>query len=307
MFGANNFTYVDLDGRPKNLKQAFHMQIASIDKSVVEKTDYVAPIISTTKPVLGKKFIYLDSQYDECPSVEFSIIRETSSFELAEDDHPYIDEDEQRNIIRWLDNRNGFQELVFYNDDDPVSAGCVYRCIFNIISSIYHAGYCVGFNLKATFDSPYCYKRAADTIVDSDGTTEVERTIDNNSDMEEYIYPTVRFETSGDIAGDPSGDYSTGDYSISIINQTDDPARVFKFVNVIPNPDINNPTFSTTVDNELKIITGNGVGANALENFGGTHKLGMKWLRLRRGRNTLKIRINGKVTISFFEYIKMGF
>lgn len=111
-----------------------------------------------------------------------------------------------------------------------------------------------------------------------DGTKK-EIVILNDSDIvDEYTYPHVEFETN--------------DGSISIINLTDDPARDFKFDGLEPQK-----TYS--VDNELKIISGD--GRNLLSKFS------KKWLRLRRGSNRLAVTVNGTVTITCPQYVKISF
>ena len=87
-------------------------------------------------------------------------------------------------------------------------------------------------------------------------------------------------------------EFDTSDGAVSIINITDNSTREFAFSGL-------NPNTTYIVDNELKIITGE--GRNLLEKFS------KNWLRVLRGKNRLKIRVNGAVTISCPRYVKISF
>lgn len=267
VFSATDFTY---DGINSGV---YGLQIATIDGSVVEETTYVTPTITTSKSALGKRFYFLDSVYDQQPTTEFSVLSETAIPDLL-----------QRDILKWLDNRKGFKDLII---NQPEFNGYVYKCIFNVTSIIYHAGVCVGFNLKATFDSPYHYKNSPEQKITGTGETK-EISIYNDSDLvDEYVYPTITFKPTN---------YVNNNCSISIFNKTDDPAlsREFKFVGTALNSKVK-------VDNELRMITSE-AGGDLLSKFDG-----MKWLRLVKGKNVLQIKINGEFTISFPQYIKIRF
>jgi len=60
------------------------------------------------------------------------------------------------------------------------------------------------------------------------------------------------------------------------------------------------PTESIEIDNELKIITSN-IGGDKLGEFN------LNWLRLMRGPNEIRIRINGTCTIEWPMLVKIGF
>lgn len=268
MFSATDFTY---DGIRSGV---YGLQIATINGSVVEETSYATPTITMAKPVHGKKFYYLDSTYTEQPIVEFSVLSETT-----------IPDTMQRNILRWLDNRNGFKSLIIHQ---PEFDRYVYQCVFNVISIIYHAGDCIGFNVKATFDSPYHYQNSSEQKVEGKGESK-EIVVYNDSDIiDDYIYPTISFIPRAYIDDD--------ECSISIYNKTEDPSftREFKFVKTALNTKV-------IVDNELRIITSD-VSDELLRNF-----VGMKWLRLVRGKNILQVKINGEFKIRFPQYIKIRF
>lgn len=170
-------------------------------------------------------------------------------------------------ILIWLDARKGFKPLIILQS---TLADFTYRCIFKVTSIVYHGGKCVGLNLSATFDSLYVTGRPIERAVFGSGE-EQEITIYNDSDnVDEYIYPTVEFDTE--------------DGKISIINVTDDENREFSFDGVEKNTPY-------VVDNELRMIKGS--SGYLLDKFS------KKWLRILRGKNKLKIRVNGSVMISF--------
>lgn len=262
MLSATDFTY---DGV---FSGVYGVQIASFNDSVVEETAYVTPTTTIVKPPMAKKFYYIGSKYEEAPTFEFSIISEKPIPDLV-----------QREILLWLDNRKGFKTLVIHQ---PEFETYTYNCIFNVTSIIYHAGRCVGFNLQATFDSPYHYEKPRTESVDSDGTEEAEITIYNNSDIiDDYVYPTVTFKL------DEEGD-------VEIYNTSDDSLRMFSFKGIPANVEV-------TVDNEMKIIS-----SDPADNYF-TKFNGLKWLRLVKGKNILKVKINGEVKITCPQYAKIRF
>ena len=73
---------------------------------------------------------------------------------------------------------------------------------------------------------------------------------------------------------------------------TDNANRKFSFTGLNPNTEY-------VVDNELKIITGE--GKNLLAKFS------KNWLRVIRGKNKFKIQVNGAVTIICPRCIKISF
>ena len=186
-----------------------------------------------------------------------------------------IPESIQRELMLWLDARKGFKVLKIHQ---PEFEEYEYKCIFNITETIYHAGSCVGFKLQATFDSNYQYGMPVVKRVSGSGSEQIVSLFNPSDNIDEYVYPKVEF--------------TTVDGSISIINTTDDSEREFLFSELGANA-------SFVVDNELKVITGS--GDNLLSKFS------KKWLRLVKGKNQLKIKINGTVKITCPHYVKIKF
>lgn len=242
----------------------YGLKIASFDGSVLEETPYIVPNIAVAKAAASKKFHYLDRTYDSPPTFDFSIVSEES-----------IHEEILREVLIWLDARRGFKPFIVMQQgfDD-----LTYNCIFTVTSLIYHAGYCVGLNLSATFDSNYVLGKPIEIILFGNGEPQDVDMYNDSDNIDTYIFPKVEFDTS--------------DGAVSIINTTDDRVREFAFSGL-------NPNTQYVVDNELKIITGE--GRNLLEKFT------KNWLRILRGKNRLRVRINGAITITCPRYIKISF
>lgn len=242
----------------------YGLKIASFNSSPLEETAYVVPTIAVSKSARSNKFHYMDATYDSPPTFDFSVVSEGA-----------IHEDILREILIWLDSRRGFKPLVIMQ---PGFDEYTYNCIFTITSLIYHSGCCVGLNLSATFDAPVVYGKPIELIVFGKGE-EQEVSLYNDSDnIDGYIFPRVEFDTA--------------DGNISIINITDNANRKFSFTGLNPNTEY-------VVDNELKIITGE--GKNLLAKFS------KNWLRVIRGKNKFKIQVNGAVTIICPRCIKISF
>lgn len=257
MFNATEFTYAGI------YSGLYGLKIASMSSSVVENTSHATPTISSAKPAKGGKFFLQDAKYTSAPTYSFSIVSETP-----------IPEPIQREVMNWLNLRKEYKILKIHQAEFEEYD---YRCIFHITQTIYHAGQCVGYTLQATFDSIYQYGHPTKKVVTGTGVSQ-DVSISNLSDcVDEYIYPTVEFNTN--------------DGTISIINKTDSATREFSFTGLAPNT-------TYVVDNELKTIEG---GTNVLSKFS------KKWLRLLAGKNQLSIRVNGTVKIICPHYAKIKF
>lgn len=258
MLTATEFTYDGIYSAKYGLK------IASFNSEPLEETTYIVPNISVVRSAQSGKFHYLDATYDSPPTFEFSVVSECE-----------IHEEMLREILIWLDSRNGFKPL---NIMQPMYDEFTYNCIFSVQSLIFHAGRCVGLNLLATFDSNYASGKPIEVVVFGSGEVQNVDLYNDSDNIDHYIYPKVEFDTANG--------------AISITNVTDDATREFSFSQLVPN-------IQYCVDNELKIITGE--GQNLLGKFS------KKWLRIMRGRNRLRIQVNGSVTITCPKYIKISF
>lgn len=244
--------------------EKYGLKIATFDGAALEETSYIVPTIEVAKSATSNKFHYLDRTYDSPPTFNFSVVSEEE-----------IHEEILREILIWLDARRGFKPLVIMQ---PGFDELTYNCIFTVTSLIYHSGRCVGLNLSATFDSNYILGKPIEINVFGQGELQSVDLYNDSDNIDTYIFPKVEFDTS--------------DGAVSIINTTDNSTREFAFSGL-------NPNTTYVVDNELKIITGE--GRNLLEKFS------KNWLRVLRGKNRLKIRVNGAVTISCPRYVKISF
>lgn len=248
MFTATNFTY---DGKYSG---DYGLKIMSFDANPQEETAYVVPTITIGKPTRSKRFFYEGMNYDNPPTYEFSVVSEKP-----------IPEESQRDILNWLDSRKGFRKLNIYQNG---LTDFTYNCIFTVTSIIYHAGFCVGYNLSAQFDAPFQYGKPTTKSLTGNTSDTKKLIIFNKSDViDDYVYPTVTINARG------------GD-RLTIINTTDDVERQFQLV--VPS---GGNAYPIIIDNELKIFKQNiGVGSNLLEGFS------RYWLRLLRGNNNLQVK-----------------
>lgn len=242
----------------------YGLKIATFDGATLEETSYIVPNIEVAKSATSQKFYYIDKTYDSPPEFEFAVVSEGA-----------IHGEMLREILLWLDARKGYKPLVVFQ---PGLDEFTYNCIFSVNNLIYHAGCCVGLRLTATFDSNYVSGKPIVLQLSGNGE-EQDAVLYNDSDnVDAYIYPKVEF--------------SSIDGALSVINLTDDEVRKFEFSELIPNA-------KYTIDNELKIISGD--GKNLLEKFN------KRWFRVLRGKNQLKIRVNGSLTITCPKYVKINF
>lgn len=275
MFNASYFTY---DGI---FSGDYGLRIASFNSDSMQTTNQPELSINVVKPSKSKRFYLSGLDYESAPTFEFTVIS----------DRP-IDPEHKRVIMSWLDGRNSFRDLIF---DQPGFIDITYKCIFQITEIRYHKGECIGFGLTATFNS--LYQRGADIVKKYSGTGSVDNVIIyNNSDIpDEYVYPIVKFKATSAL--------STGE-NIIIQNLTEDPGgtRKFFFKNLSPNNEV-------TVNNETRQMTAL-MDNDILQNFCKDDEATMSkknWLRLRPGKNVLAVQINGELSITCPQYIKIGF
>lgn len=242
--------------------------IADFDTSNVVETEAFSPTLSLLKVPGQLRFFYGKVEYESAPSCEFSIVKE----HVGGPDGEGISAEARAAIMSWLVGRNSFLPLTFHSGDNE---NYTYYCVFTSVKTIWVNGRCFGFRLTAEFDSPFA-RGKDDSITLSGGTHTV--SILNSSSLDDYVYPIVEF-TGG---------------SIDIVNNTDDPYRHFTFAGLPPAERV-------VVDNELNTITGDTHGEKL------SYFKSKKWLRLRRGNNSLTITCPGTVTIKWPHYAMLGY
>lgn len=282
MLSATSFIY---DGIPSS---QYGLKIASFEDDSIKEVAYLAPAITTVKTKKSNKFYYAGVSYDDLPTYSFTILRDNRDPQQC---GLTINDQERREILGWLIGRKGFKDLVI-DRTEGVNDGRIhyeYKCIFNNAEIIYHCGKCIGFNVTAVFDSPFCYYKRTTGTRHGLGDRDLKVVIDNyDTDLwDDYSYPTIKFTSKG---------FVNADKLITVQNYTDDPDgnRLFYFVG----SPFDAGEVEVAVDNEKKIITGSGI---ELDSFS------KNWLRLRRGNNTLKVRIEGDFEIIYTCYMKIGF
>lgn len=264
--------------------------------------------IQTQKAKNIKRFFITSINETQAPELEMTL--------LTDGIIPNI---QKRQILAWLNSGNDFKKLVIHS---PMLDQVYYMCKFREISEIKVSGQCVGFKMTVILNSPYQY--GADSVVNLkvEDYRNYEVAIVNKSDvLDDYIYPIVKFtinngtrieitnltdrifykatasqpgsllvvKDSTNIEGkkdmihlkDVKG-FNVGDYVIQ---------RSFIMDNLPIRKEI-------VVDNELKIIEGDGV---FLSNFN------KNWLRLKKGKNILRITVDGSVTVICPQLISVGF
>lgn len=267
MFDAIYFTYDGVHSSTYDLELADFDDSSHIDKTVL------TPVLNTVKPSGLHRFFHNGITYQEVMQHPFTILSKTP-----------INEAMEREIMAWLVGRDSFKRFEIHQDGFD---GYYYQCVFTDVNMIYINGMCHGFTITANFDSQFQYGTPTAATITGTGTETVVTIINKSDIYDDYTYPIVEFKATAKTG---SGDNA---FDISIINTTDDSNREFKFSGLLLNDNI-------IVDNELKTIKSDTSG----EKLSAFSK---KWLRLKRGSNTLKIKITGSVTITCPNYAFLRF
>lgn len=169
-------------------------------------------------------------------------------------------------ISRWLFGRMSYKKLQILQPDMQY---LYYNCIFVEKQPIRYGNILRGYYANIVCDSPYAWEYPR-TISYNYGTSTYDINenivINNTSDNDDYIYPSMIFKTN-----------TLGGY-ISILNASDS-NREFRFDNLGANETI-------TINNDLQIISSS-TGQNRLPNF-----TNYNWMRYVREKNILTIRGN---------------
>ena len=287
MFNAMYFTY---DGVYSG---TYGLTIADFNDDAITETQVFSPTLNTIKPPQLNRFLHNGVFYNQVPQFQFSVISEREIPDFV-----------RREILSWLVGRKEFKPLQIHQAD---LEDYFYNCVFTNTEIIYVNGRCHGFKLTANFDSHYAYGK---NVVEKLSSGKM--IIHNRSDIYgEYTYPTIEFTvgttplTSNKDAikwasEQPSlknadGTSSCNSYDVCITNLTDDTQRHFVLAGLRAGEKI-------TVNNEIKHISSS-IAGEKLSHFN------RNWLRLRPGKNELKVEINdtGDGEIRCPTYIMIGF
>ena len=247
----------------------YGLRIASFEDETTTETPVFSPTFTTFKSSRAKRFIHGGIKYDEAPECPITFLSEG-----------IISDTTRRDILAWLTGRNEYKKLQIHQPDLD---GYYYRCIFKDVQIIYVRGQCFGFSATAQFDSIYAYGKSKTISITGAGEEVSAKVVVTSDVVDDYIYPIVEFSISGQTEG----------VSISITNEDDIVQEAFVFEGIRENERV-------VVDNELKLIDSD-VGGDRLSCFN------KKWLKLRKGVNNLKIKINGTAKITVPVYVMIGF
>lgn len=262
MFSATHFTY---DGVYSGI---YGLRIASFDSDNVENSSVYSPEITTSKAPAAKTFFCAGATVKTAPTFSFTVLCEG-----------FINTEDRREIMKWLRGDGHFKKLQFHQADlEPY----FYMGVFSEIEPVYFRNNNVGFNLTVTLNSEYA--RAEDIVVKTTlaaGETK-EIILNNESDTNGYIYPTVDYKNSGETSG-----------TLTVKNASDN-ERVTKLTGVESGESIE-------LNGELRMFTTSTAKAGRFSIFNGN------WLRLKQGKNSLSVTGEGDLTIRFPVYVFIGF
>lgn len=218
------------------------------------------------------RFIIADNWEDSPLSYDAEIV--------SEDTSP-LSKENRRIIEKALFNIPDFRKLYVDTDDDIYDEtqetidGQLKRlylnCRFVNPSKIENdCGQVVGYNFTIECDSSMAWQDAIEKTFSITSPNEIV-SVDIDTDVGGYTYPEVTI-TVGQTGGD-----------IIIVNTTDDPARLTKFVNISPN-------ITLTLKGELNYISGQNYAKFANQNF----------VRLLDGNNSISV--TGDVTSIKFKW-----
>lgn len=204
--------------------------------------------------------------------------------EITTESSRCLDRTEQRQIEKWLFGHKNYRKLYFDMADDEDTAtyefidGKIYRNYLNcrLLSPerIEGNGGVCGYKFQIVCDSNMFWQDARTySFSVNNGAADVSTiiTVPVNTDFQEYIYPKVKI-TMGSAGGD-----------ITIVNNSDDSARLTQFVGISP--------YATIImKGELNYVSGQYYERMATRNF----------IRLLDGEN--KLMVLGDVDSIEFEY-----
>lgn len=216
------------------------------------------------------------------------------------DEQRYLTRDEMRQISSWLAGHEQYKWLEVNQED---MRGIRYRCMITELTMIEYGNLPWGFSAKITCDGPYAYlyPEVYEYTVRGEMTVE----IDNKSDHNGYYCPPVTIDIGSSIlvddyynalidvnnfvicdgirlASGESGGTASGTNEFTIENLTTGRTMVLS--------GYSDGVIHIEVDNEHGVISANS-GENMYRHFN------FQFLRLKRGKNTLRFRGVGRVII----------
>lgn len=221
----------------------------------------------------NKKLYYVDTLYDDSPlSFEAEIVSENEP----------IDPAQIREIEKWLFKDLAYKKLYIDIYDSnyewaEVVDGKILQtylcCKFVKPAKIEGNGGIMGWSFTVECDAPIAWQDAMTKTFDLSSSTSQYVTLDVDTDIDDYVYPTVTVKTkSGDAA------------DLQIVNITDDAYRLTTFVSMSGGTTI-------VIDGEHNMLSGD--STNYYEKFKNKN-----FIRLVNGENKLSVSDNVE-SISF--------
>lgn len=181
------------------------------------------------------------------------------------DARKYLDRYELQEVAAWLTGHDVYKDLEIDQED---MRDVRYKCMISALKVVTYGDIPWALQATVTCDSPYAYLREDVSSYFVDGAVLID--VNNMSSHSGYYMPVIEFElTSGD--------------GFSVENLSDDSRTLT--ISGLPSS-----IQRVTVDNDRCIITDD-QDLNIYDNCN------LKWLRLKRGINTLAITGNGTFTI----------
>lgn len=204
--------------------------------------------------------------------LQFNIVFGVNNDRIDDDD--YLTRDEIEDIAKWLTGHDQYKWLTIAQSD---MSAYRYKCMITNLEVVEFGNIPYALRAVVTCDGPFAYRATSTSSYTIDGPTTI--TYNNLSSSNTYFMPTFTFEIE-------SGN------SLSIVNNTDG-GREMKFEN------IPGSIGSITVDCDHCIISDD-QDINLYPNFNN------KFLRLKRGNNTLVVTGKGTLTFTCDFYANIG-
>lgn len=200
------------------------------------------------------------------------------------DDRKFLTRDEINSISTWLTGESGYKKLTI---DQPDMCEYYYNCYVEKLELLGDSDYPYAFTCTFKCDSSFAYLN--NQTHSKDFLTSNAASISNYGELDVicqssffgYYKPIVEIE------------FQSTSRDVEIINETDDPERVFKFSNVPLSVN------KITIDNNLCIIS-NDADLNIYPYFN------FNFIRLKRGNNVLRIKGDCKIALSCDYPVNIG-
>lgn len=264
MFYGTYFTYAGTSS------SSYGLTIAEFDIGEVDEVLSFSPTFTADKPAKSPRFFYGRMAVEEPPTFEMTAIRD---FEISAN--------VRNNIHKWLAFQKRFQDLKIHGS--PLE-DYTFHAVFTDVSDIYVNGRMYGVKVTGYLDSPYAYLSSVVVNVSGNQSTQTV-TINNKSNIGDYVYPTVKIVNAGTLS---SGKNMTW------VNGADSASRFTEISGATSGSDI-------TINGEIREITST-VPSEGFQQFNRV------WPRLMDGNNyiTVGLPVGSSMVITVPSYSLIG-